>query len=83
MIWQQFVYNLIYRGVFGQEKHKITAELKRFLYNLVEIRIDMIKTVLLQELIASSTPRWTQKDAVDILVTVFRDFKLRNLLIIL
>lgn len=51
-------------------------KLQRLLHNLVKIRINVLQTILCQKLIASTSPRWTQKHAVKFLASVARNFEL-------
>jgi hypothetical protein len=78
MVGQEPLNNFFNRCVLRQKEHEIMRKFQRLLHNLVEIRINMLQTVLCQKLIASTSPRWTQKHAVKFLASVARNFELRN-----
>lgn len=78
VIRQEPINNFLNRCVLWQKEHQIMRKLQRLLHNLIKVRIDVVETVLCQKLIASTSPRWTQKHAVKFLASVTRNFELWN-----
>lgn len=78
MVRQKPLNNFFNGRILWQKEHEIVREFQRLLNNLVKVRIDVVKAVLCQELVASTSPRWAQKHAVKFLVSVAGNLELWN-----
>ena len=79
---QQSFYDLLNGCITWQEEHQITRELQRFMDNLVEIRVDVLKRVFWQQVVAGATPGRTQEHSVEGLFPVLWESEHRDLLLV-